>query len=105
MATCKECFHFEVCDSGRHIGEYEIDDGVYTEGVENECLTFKNKTDFVEAKHGEWKHTVEFGQVGKYHYWNCSLCGVASQDEGSEHYCPQCGAKMDAERNDEDVNR
>lgn len=49
MATCKDCLHFEVCDSGRHIGEYEIDDGVYSDGVENQCLAFKNKADFVEV--------------------------------------------------------
>lgn len=47
--TCKDCIHFEVCDSGRHIGEYIEDDGVYTEGVENECETFKNKADFMEV--------------------------------------------------------
>ena len=39
--TCKDCIHFEVCDSGRHIGEYIEDDGVYTDGVEKECPTFK----------------------------------------------------------------
>ena len=49
MATCKDCFHFEVCDSGRHIGEYELDDGVYSEGVENECLTFKSTSAVVEV--------------------------------------------------------
>ena len=39
--TCRNCIHFEVCDSGRHIGEYIEDDGVYTDGVEKECPTFK----------------------------------------------------------------
>ena len=34
--TCRNCIHFEVCDSGRHIGEYIEDDG-----VEKECPTFK----------------------------------------------------------------
>lgn len=48
MATCKECLHFEVCDSGRHIGEYIESDGVYSEGVEKECVTFKDKTHFIE---------------------------------------------------------
>lgn len=38
--TCKDCIHFEVCDSGRHIGEYIEDDGVYSDGVEKECPTF-----------------------------------------------------------------
>lgn len=51
--------------------------------------------DVEEVKHGYWKHTFELGQIGKYHYWNCSLCGVASNDDGIEKYCPYCGAKMD----------
>lgn len=46
--TCKDCIHFEVCDSGRHIGEYIEDDGIYSEGVENECPTFKDKSLFAE---------------------------------------------------------
>ena len=49
MATCKDCIHFEVCDSGRHIGEYESDDGVYSDGVESECPTFRNKADCVKV--------------------------------------------------------
>lgn len=46
--TCKDCIHFEVCDSGRHIGEYIEDDCVYTDGVEKQCKTFKDKNLFAE---------------------------------------------------------
>ena len=45
--TCKDCLHFEVCDSGRHIGEYVEDDGAYTDGVEKECPMFKLGADVV----------------------------------------------------------
>ncbi|MBQ9760119.1 MAG: hypothetical protein IJW16_02090 [Clostridia bacterium] len=38
--TCKDCGHFVVCDSGRHIGEYIEDDATYTEGVERFCAAF-----------------------------------------------------------------
>ena len=48
-----------------------------------------------EVRHGYWMHSVEFGFAAKYHFWNCSLCGVASEDEGNEKYCRECGAKMD----------
>ncbi len=41
--TCKDCIHFVVCDSGRHIGEYIEDDGVYSEGVEEDCVAFEGK--------------------------------------------------------------
>lgn len=47
--TCKDCFHFKVCDSGRHIGEYIEDDGIYSEGVEKECITFIASADVVEV--------------------------------------------------------
>lgn len=46
--TCKDCIHFEVCDSGRHIGEYIEDDGVYTDDVEKQCEMFKDKDLFAE---------------------------------------------------------
>ena len=55
--------------------------------------------DVEEVKHGYWKHSVEFGFATKYHYWNCSVCGVASEDEGKEKYCRECGAKMDGAEN------
>ena len=45
--TCKDCIHFKVCDSGRHIGEHIEDDGVYSEGVERDCVAF-------ERKQSEW---------------------------------------------------
>lgn len=46
--TCKDCIHFEVCDSGRHIGEYIEDDGVYQDGIEKQCVTFRDKESFIE---------------------------------------------------------
>lgn len=61
MATCKECFHFEVCDSGRHIGEYLVDDGTYSNGVENECPTFEDKSEILAAmRRGKWKEHFAF---------------------------------------------
>lgn len=48
MATCRECIHLEVCDSRRYVGEYIEDDEVYSEGVDKECVTFKDKSRFIE---------------------------------------------------------
>ena len=47
MASCKDCIHFEVCDSGSSIDEF-MEHGTYTNGVEKECDTFKDRTRFVE---------------------------------------------------------
>jgi hypothetical protein len=51
--------------------------------------------DVVEVRHGEWKHSMEVGQIYNYHYWNCSLCGASAFTSGYEKYCHECGAKMD----------
>lgn len=61
LMTCKDCLHFEVCDSGRHIGEYVKDDGVYSDGVEKECAAFKDKYTFIEMP---WRRQMrEFARV------------------------------------------
>ena len=69
MATCKDCVHFVVCDSGRHIGEYIKDDGVYTDGVEKECFGFKDKalTMDLPCKIGThlWRVTYPYRQEPK----------------------------------------
>ena len=88
--TCKDCLFFKRCV----VLGVELDIKRNKEADKN-CRHFINKSDYVEVKHGYWKHTVEFGNIGKYHYWNCSLCGVASVDEDREKYCHECGAKMD----------
>lgn len=90
--TCKECFHFKVCDSGRHIGEYIEDDGIYSEGVEKECITFIPSADIVEVRHGEWVINSD----GYYPY--CSICETEPKNGVMSKYCPECGAKMDGER-------
>ena len=57
--------------------------------------------DVVEVKHGKWllKH------IGVGHYWECSECEFKNAVMPRTNYCPNCGAKMDSERNDEDGNR
>ena len=84
MATCKDCFHFEVCDSGRHIGEYELDDGVYSEGVENECLTFKPTADVVEVvRCKDCKFAYKNRFLGEYH------CEKTNCKIKAHHFCGQ----------------
>lgn len=47
MASCKDCVHFEVCDGGSSGDEF-MESGTYTDGVENDCKTFKERSKFVE---------------------------------------------------------
>lgn len=80
---CRDCIRFGVCDSGRFIGDYIEDD------VEKDCPTFKNKANFAEVVHGEWK-VEENGVV------ICSNCGEEHEwIEFRPSYCDMCGAKMD----------
>lgn len=106
--TCKECFHFKVCDSGRHIGEYIEDDGIYSEGVEKECIAFIPSADIVEVRHGRWiYHECVSSHDGCKSGYSCSICNafvdeeVFDTDEFHKAFCGNCGAKMDGERREE----
>ncbi len=86
MASCKDCIHYKICRIVYRNGDDRV--------LENSpCVNFKNKADFVEVKHGEWKASVM--NTGAPH---CSLCNGATPLRYI--YCPYCGAKMDGERKD-----
>lgn len=53
--------------------------------------------DVVEVKHGEWI-TLE-AEIGLY---SCSLCGHKIL-RAECNYCPNCGAKMDGGKTDEQI--
>ena len=81
----------------------DIDGTVTVENAEKYFLNLIDKTstaDVVEVKHGEWiRPTIIHGMTiaGLPH---CSVCGEVPCDEGK--YCPNCGAKMDEKKNDND---
>ena len=52
--------------------------------------------DAVEVVHGRWKHQYEKGMS----YKVCSICGCRNGLDLKFNYCPNCGAKMDGERTD-----
>lgn len=90
MATCRECLHYDACkywidtfkEQIRHDWEYVFADN---------CDDFKDKTKYVEQKHGRWLPQILLGE----RVWDCSECKTL----GSPHWkwCPVCGAKMDGE--------
>ena len=94
MASCKECVHYEICKCWS--------DDLYRQELScafdetKICKDFKNKSDFQEVKHGEWKKYDE-------DIFECSECGYlwyltnisTDPKDNDAFYCPLCGAKMD----------
>jgi NADH pyrophosphatase NudC (nudix superfamily) len=85
MATCKDCVHYEVCKIW--CGEANIP-------MSTDCDFFKNKADFVEVKHGEWRN-VYMSSPSSF-VGSCSECKRSSDIPPPEQarYCPRCGADM-----------
>ena len=52
--------------------------------------------DAVSVVRGEW---IRNDLDGTFKVWDCSECGIHM--EARWNYCPNCGAKMDGEREDE----
>lgn len=92
MASCMNCIHDKACD------EWAVISGIPFVNTDL-CENFKNKADFVEVRHGEWRKPLGDDGSG----WNCggvvkqilgcSCCGHFYQN-APYNYCPNCGAKM-----------
>lgn len=80
---CKDCIHEQCCRI------WEPNEKYFEKADENNCVAFKNKTDFVEVVHGKWIYN---GAI--WSNWTCSNCNN-DVDDFELNYCPNCGAKMD----------
>ena len=94
--TCRDCLGFNSCIFH------------WTNGEAETCRHFKNKSDFIQIKHGY--NATKMHPVDEF---ICSVCGFTCTDYieikydvdgeysyGSEcefDYCPRCGTKMDEE--------
>ena len=93
---CKNCYHRAACDAWVRNATTLYDDYIYS--VEN-CPYHKPTADVVEVKHGYWIYDYSAGKLGGTDAplcEKCSVCGEYTVDE--ENFCPNCGAKMDAEK-------
>ena len=57
--------------------------------------------DVVEVVHGEWEYYFEGKEL------MCSACKATFWDDnghGGTNFCPNCGAKMDGERKEDETN-
>ena len=95
MATCKDCIGNDYC----------FVKPLHPRMMEKSCKKFKNKADYAEVKHGEWRETTQFvisDDPDDDGYWRtiyiCSECERTAINK--EPYC-HCGAKMDGVRKEE----
>ena len=66
-------------------------------------LLDSDSVDAVEVVHGRWIHTAieDDNWGGAFHKWTCSNCDFSTgHNPNGTNYCPNCGAKMDGERKD-----
>lgn len=84
MATCKDCVGNDFCNERPSVQR----------NLEKKCSRFKNKADYAEVKHGEWKK--ESDVIGR-PYMTCSVCKKHVFAISEYDYCPSCGVKMDGE--------
>lgn len=90
MTLCEKCIHGDIC-----VIQCGYDEG--DERALTYCSEFKSKDDVTEVRHGEWKICSD----GYYPY--CSRCEYEPElstrySNNLTPYCPNCGAKMDGER-------
>ena len=80
--TCEDCLSEMPC-------AFKLKE-MYRDKAEK-CPYFKNKADFVEVKHGEWKECGDLAPIDA--RCKCSLCG--GYESNYYTFCHNCGAKMD----------
>ena len=96
MVTCKDCLHAEVCEE---YGE------VFSLIKGGKCSLFKDRSQFVELSHAEW---VEDEDMYGDPIYRCSDCDEhfileeGTPVDNGYFYCPNCGAKMSKERENND---
>lgn len=94
MAACKGCLHYEAC---------VLNEAYWVKhNADQACHAFKDKSKYVEQKHGQWILVAE-NSTGDIYV--CSVCNFPHNPnkrdvelvrvEEEPDYCCKCGAKMD----------
>lgn len=102
MATCKDCVHVEICcEKNLHVAVgMNIIPRFKYKRIEQECKNFKDRSRFVELSHAEWVEDEDMYGDPIYHCSNCNEHFVLEEGTPTDNcysYCPNCGAKMDAQ--------
>ena len=91
MATCKECLHYDWCFTVRP-------DGFDFLSSCGQCEGFKDKSAYVEQKHGHWMPVYDYDWIWGKQWLTGYICTARGKEQQKEfNYCPDCAAKMDGE--------
>lgn len=97
--SCKDCIHYKACMHTRTaiLDPYQA---CLSDNDTEECSDWFT-TDVQEVKHAKWVEQVKIRKNGEVRlvHWQCSLCGCFL-GTNTANYCPNCGAKMDLEENE-----
>lgn len=103
----------DALDAEMYHKSFEVDDGrnVWNSGlwirykIFEEAIRDAPTIDAVPVRHGKFIGTEYDGYADGnpvYYEWKCSECGcIFEDDEPTYNYCPNCGARMDAERKED----
>ena len=102
MIECKKCIHYNICVNFTSKWVVETTNKAMNNGTCLPCDNYLPTADVVEVKHGEWYlHPDGSGTCS-----NCNRIQKSVWDfDNIQNYCPNCGAKMDGERRENENNR
>ena len=95
----------ELLDGGYDI---DLDELPETKAELLRMIDYQETVDAEPVRHGHWITEKEASERGEIWLWDCcSVCGHCDWDctESEDfNYCPNCGAKMDGERSEDETD-
>lgn len=87
---------YEVKRNGFHLNDYEYGRNQVADSIASDLEDIP-AADVAPVIHSEWEHHMSFGV--------CRNCGYEYNWTGTDakNYCPNCGAKMDGKREEEEA--
>ena len=98
MTDCTKCIHEQICDQTSRLMWSAM-------AKEEKCSDFKDRAEYVKVRYGTWdsfgvrRRDAKGRNRIEYMFNACTLCENPAVKRTA--FCPNCGAKMDAEVHDD----